>query len=354
LSKKDKGDEVRPVIVKRPKKVAGGHHGGAWKVAYADFVTAMMAFFLLLWLLNVTTDEQKNAISGYFDPTHPKISENTSGAGGVLGVTSVATQGAMTSTVQPVSAPQTSGAAVKGTKVGEQGQNKGTAGNGQLKKLEKLLRKQEKQRFKKAAAELKQALESNEELKKLAEQLKIDITTEGLRIQIIDKDNRPMFATGSAQMYPYMQALLAKVGEATAAMPNNVSIRGHTDSYKYAPGKPYTNWELSADRANSSRRILLQNGLSEKRIANVMGMADTEPFLKDDPYSASNRRISIILLNEKIEDAMKRGAFGPLPPEAETGDEENDDADSVYYDDLEKEKAPAESYTKTPADVQFP
>ncbi|MCB1721327.1 MAG: flagellar motor protein MotB, partial [Alphaproteobacteria bacterium] len=277
---------------------------GAWKVAYADFVTAMMAFFLLLWLLNVTTDDEKNAISNYFDPTHPKVSQAESGAGGVLGGLTVAPEGAMASNVQPISSTTPSGTSV----------NNKTAKKDNLEKAKEELRKQEEERMQNAKAEIEKAIESDSELKALKDQLLIDMTPEGLRIQVIDKEGKPMFASGSARMFEKTRLLLEKVTEIIKKQPNELSVRGHTDSVGYGPGATYTNWELSADRANSSRRVMLESGFPPERINNVVGKADTEHLFKDDPTNASNRRISIILLKEELTNPdFEKKAAAALP-----------------------------------------
>ncbi len=287
MAEEDKLEQ--PIVIKKIVK-GGGHHGGAWKVAYADFVTAMMAFFLLLWLLNVSTEEELNAISNYFDPTHPKVSDRMSGAGGVLGGLSVAPEGAMVTNVQPITNPPLSGAS----------SSQAPAKSPSLDKVKEELRKKEETSMKKAEEALKKAIEEDEELNTLKDQFLVDMTHEGLRIQVIDKDGNPMFATGSARMFEKTQKLLKTVGEIIKGQPNELSIRGHTDSSPYAPGATYTNWELSADRANSSRRVLLDVGFPPERINNVVGKADTEHLYPDEPTRTGNRRISIILLREEL------------------------------------------------------
>lgn len=339
-----KGDEQPIIVIKKIKKGGGGHHGGAWKVAYADFVTAMMAFFLLLWLLNVSTDDALEVISSYFDPSHPKVSETTSGSGGVMGGLSMSKQGAMISTVQPISAPRPQVASRQGAENAESLDNQVRNDNMDINELEEKLRQQEKQQFEEAKKELESMLSQSPELKELSKNLKIDITEEGLRIQIVDQDGRPMFPSGSAEMFNYTRSLLGLVSEVAGKMPNDISVRGHTDSHPFGPGASYTNWELSADRANASRRVLLEDGISKERLANVMGKADREPFIEDDPYDAQNRRISIILLNEDVQDALKRGAFGDSPTKP---------ADSGTTGP-QGTKPNGSIYKKTPGAVHFP
>ncbi len=324
----------QPIIIKRIKK-GGGHHGGAWKVAYADFVTAMMAFFLLLWLLNVTTEDQKNAIANYFDPTNPKISEAVSGSGGLLGGTSMSTEGAMVSEYQPyVSQPPSSSvrADTQQTKDSSSSEestpDEGGAGEGAETA-------QEDESFAEAEKQIKQAIESTPELAPLLENLIVDITPEGLRIQIVDQNGRSMFPSGSAQMYDITKKLLEKVAQVVVAMPNEISVRGHTDSVPYGKDAAYTNWELSSDRANASRRVLLDGGLPQKRLNNIVGKADTEPLIAEDPRDARNRRISIILLRDRVVKQLKKIN---APPAAASGSGGKGSG----------------SFTKTPGNVYFP
>lgn len=294
--KKTEDEKTPPIIIKKVKKGGGGHHGGAWKVAYADFVTAMMAFFLLLWLLNVTTDEQKFAISNYFDPTFPKVSEAVSGAGGVMGGTTMATEGAMSSQVQPVTQPPMQDTTRKGG--GDQTTVQMNQSETSQEEAEAILRRNEEQVFKQVEQQIRQALESSEDLKALTNNLLMDITDEGLRIQIVDQDKTAMFPSGSAQMYYKTRELMALVAKAVATLPNKLSVRGHTDSSPYPLGNVYDNWELSADRANASRRALLDGGLAPARIAHVQGKADTEHLDKANPMAPLNRRISMVLLRQ--------------------------------------------------------
>lgn len=288
MAKGGKGDELRPIIVKKIKKGGGGHHGGAWKVAYADFVTAMMAFFLLLWLLNVTTKEQKEGIANFFDP-NPKIATTVSGAGGMLGGLSISQEGAMVTNQQEMPQPQDNNPTLRA------GQDKITE-----EALKEELRKREEENFKKAENAIKDAIKENAELKELEKNLMMDMTPEGLRIQIVDSDGKPMFPSGSAEMFERTQKLLGKVAEVIRKMPNEISVRGHTDSVPYAKGNSYGNWELSADRANASRRYLIASGFPENRVNNVLGKADRDHLLADKPNDAQNRRISIILLRGEL------------------------------------------------------
>lgn len=340
MASKKKDEELQPIIVKKVKKVEGGHHGGAWKVAYADFVTAMMAFFLLLWLLNVTTDEAKNAIANYFDPTHPELSEAVSGSGGVLGGLTVTTEGAMANMTQPVTAPRASGATRTANKAGSTGVDNPEFSEGELQKLEEEFRKEEEKRFEEVKQKIEEALEGDPELKELMKNVLMDVTPEGLRIQVIDQEGRPMFASGSAEMYDYTRKLMSKVAQIILKLPNDLSVRGHTDSHQYGPDATYTNWELSADRANSTRRILLQTSIPETRLQNVMGKADRDHLLPEKPLDPRNRRISIILLKETMTQAYERGAFKDKVKEG-----------SQLESDMKKQ---IETFKKSQGAVQFP
>ena len=316
-----------PIIIKKVKaRGEHGHHGGAWKVAYADFVTAMMAFFLLLWLLNVTTDIQKRGIADYFEPTI--ASKSQSGAGGVLGGVTIGQPGAQQ---LPTSAPSLAldqpalrqpnddGDADDGTGAAAGQQNTADDGAGKAEKIDKPEKNQnppakpsdaeldrkvaerEEQRFAAAEFALRQAVEQLPELKGLAKNLIVDRTPEGLRIQLVDQDKSPMFAIGSADLVDSAKKLIAVVSQVVLRLPNKISITGHTDATPYPGGAKYTNWELSADRANASRREFIADGVPAKRITRIVGLADGDPLVPNDPTSARNRRISIVLLREAKE-----------------------------------------------------
>jgi chemotaxis protein MotB len=339
----DKKD-LQPIIIKKIIK-GGGHHGGAWKVAYADFVTAMMAFFLLLWLLNVTTDEQKNAISNYFDPTSPKVSEASSGAGGVLGGLSMTPEGSMATNVQNISSSKNAGSAVNNRSA--QKNPDGSSQQNGVEKAKEIMRKQEQEKFEQAKKLIENAIQRDPALKELAKNLIIDITPEGLRIQMIDDKGRPMFASGSANMLPIAQQLIGKVNDIIKQLPNELSIRGHTDSTPYGAGASYTNWELSGDRANAARRELLANGFPTTRVNNVAGKADTDHLLPDDPINPRNRRISIILLKEELTNPEG------FESQAETFAEENPDLVSESDADSPPQ-IPVGTFRRSPGTVEFP
>ena len=283
------------LIIRRSRKSAShGHHGGAWKVAYADFVTAMMAFFLLLWLLNAATKEQLRGISDYFAPISTKSS--TSGGGGLLagrklakvGVLVDDAQGARSSFAPPPAQDGGSGA-------GQTGADEPPPGISDAE-LDAYLRKREEQQFREAEKQIQQAIAGSSELQSLADSLLIDDTPEGLRIQIIDQAGLPMFPRGEAEMYPHTRRMLEMVAQVVQKMPQAIDITGHTDATRYQGGRDYSNWELSADRANAARRALVQFGVPERRIARVVGKAQTDPLVASDPEAPGNRRLSLVML----------------------------------------------------------
>jgi len=282
-------DEARPIIIKRIKKISGGAHGGAWKVAYADFVTAMMAFFLLLWLLNSTSKEQKEGLADYFTPTTASTNAE-SGAGGILGGISLDSDGAQSSAVT-VSIPQTA------PEVSSDSDSQDKA-KSEEEKYADMAAKKEQDYFEKMSDELKVAIQESPELSKLKDQVLVDITRDGMRIQMVDKDKRSLFRPGSAVLYKYAEKMIRKIAAIVVKMPNRISISGHTDASPFTSRKDYSNWELSTDRANASRRILEEANVPENRIADVVGRASTEPLLPDQPLRPENRRITILLLRE--------------------------------------------------------
>ena len=392
----------QPTIIKKIKK--GGHgapHGGAWKVAYADFVTAMMAFFLLLWLLNATTEEQKMGISNYFDPTAISRSAR-SGSGGVLGGTSITVPGALKSATSPpmISSPLVARpandpskdtnpegeeaqrgigdakagergsdakqfiqrgtemrrpagqagqpgepgspgdqaglgrAGSSGTDQGQVGQQSDQQGNpgqqstgqgnpGQLSQaqLDKLMADRDEQKLREAAEQVKQAIQDRIDLKSVAENVKLEITPEGLRIQLIDQDQKSMFPLGSANMQEGARKLMEEVAKIISPLPNKITISGHTDSTPFKGGVGgYSNWELSADRANASRRVLVANGVSDTRLQLVVGKADKDPLMPNEPAASQNRRISVVVLRELPSAAsaaprQQSQAQTPAPPQ---------------------------------------
>lgn len=280
------------IIIKKVKKGGHAHHGGAWKVAYADFVTAMMAFFLLLWLLGSVSQEQLEGISEYFSPASPTAT--TSGSGDIMGGKVAGEEGAM-----EVSATRPSVTLnLPPPKAGEGGEQDESEDkeSSEAEEAEEKLREQEEQEFEEAADSLRQAIQSIPALKELAKSLLIDNTPEGLRIQIVDQEGLAMFPSGGSDMYLHTKKVLELVAKVIVAMPQKIKVAGHTDATKFVTASGYSNWELSADRANASRRALIDLHVPESRFSMVVGMADTEPLLVDDPENPRNRRLSLVLL----------------------------------------------------------
>src|SRR5574343_213525 len=242
--------KLQPIIVKKVKKGGHGAHGGAWKIAYADFVTAMMAFCLLMWLLGSTTE---------------------------------------------------------GDKKGEQ-------------------RRAEQERLEELRNTIQAKMQGSDKFKAISSQVRLDMTRDGLRIQIVDDQNRPMFDSGSAVVKPYMRELLRAIGELLGEVPNLLTLEGHTDATPFPGGeRGYSNWELSADRANASRRELMAGGLDERRILRVTGLASSQLFERENPTHPSNRRISIIVMNREAEDRV----FKPVGDASESGAESGTDSAST-------------------------
>jgi chemotaxis protein MotB len=284
--------------------VAAGHHGGAWKIAYADFVTAMMAFFLLMWLLGSTAKGDLAGISEYFK-TPLKVALSGGSSSGDR--TSILKGGGRDLT-------RSEGQ----VKAGDVTAEKKTI---DIKAAAEEAKRVEMAKLKELKATLEKAIENNEKLKKFKSQILLDITSEGLRIQIVDDKNRPMFQSGSAQLEPYTQEILREIGQTLNDVPNKVSISGHTDAALYGGGgQGYSNWELSADRANATRRELLAGGMANDKIVRVVGLSSAVLFNKDDPFSPTNRRISLIVMNKKAEEAASHDG-GTVGVDAE-GDEQ--------------------------------
>ncbi len=358
-----KSSDQRPIIIKREEVVEGGHHGGAWKVAYADFVTAMMAFFLLMWLLNATSDDQRRGIADYFSPMNP-LAHAASGTGlpfggktpfeegnyiSNLGTVSI-TPGHSTAPNSPdqpaeASTPQVHGAtdldpdAVsegrkpydpagrvdadprrKATKLPGAGLSDTTArvspdaralalvgaktkeaqavtarAEAQAEALRAQREQQERASMNAAAEQIRQAIQGDKLLTDLSHQVTVDITPEGLRIQPLDEDRTPMFASGASVIQDRARQLLQKVVPVLAGMTEQISIAGHTDAMPFH-GNDKSNWELSTERANATRRLLMEAGLPESRFRSVTGNADRDPLLPSDPMAAANRRIAIVVL----------------------------------------------------------
>ncbi len=357
MAAKDKKGDRGSVIIKREEVVEGGHHGGAWKVAYADFVTAMMAFFLLMWLINATTEEQRRGLADYFTPTNA-MSTGHSGNGKPFGGRTPFEEGAMvsdrgTQAIRPgknsslaaplddpdseqapddvdaadtagTSAATASGAGGQATasrpesglkapgggqaaaqaQTPADGQHLANSANPAAARLldEAAFRaeraRREQAAFERAASQIREAMAADPALAAVANQLSIDQTPEGLRIQLLDEERQPMFATGSAAPNERARLVLLKIAPVLAKLPEDVAIAGHTDAAPFR-GDGKTNWELSAERANATRRLLVEAGLQEGRLRRVSGNADRDPLLPADPMAAANRRIAIVVLRSE-------------------------------------------------------
>jgi chemotaxis protein MotB len=314
-------NNARPIIiVKRKKKGVEGHHGGAWKVAYADFVTAMMAFFLVMWLVTAVSKDQRAAIFEYFKNPSMESGKSVKAAPGQIGPGGASTSpinlgggldalrsaakvhdiGATTKIVHQEATPQQ-------TKEQTDAQAREQVAEAEHKKLETLM------------VELKEAVSKSQALEPFKDQLLLDITPEGIRIQIVDAQNRPMFDVGSARLRDYTQSILHELSPYLSSVPNRISITGHTDARPYPGAGGYSNWELSADRANAARRALVGSGLPDEKIARVVGLSSSVLFDRNDPQSPINRRISIVIMTKQAEaDALKTDVANATPaPSAE-------------------------------------
>jgi chemotaxis protein MotB len=287
------------IIIKRIKKGGhGGHHGGAWKVAYADFVTAMMAFFLLMWLINTTTPEQKRGIADYFAPQ--SISQAASGSGGVLGGTVLGQASARAGGAASLTekSPPTSPTHSKDETKNKSSTAAGQASNPQQSDdtTARTAPSAQDQTFTNAAESIRQALQEMPDIAALSRQVIMDQTPDGLRIQLVDQDGKSMFEPGSAEPMPYTKKLLATIAGIIDRLPNRISISGHTDGLATEGG--VSNWQLSAARAEAARAIITSSGVSDDRIYEITGKAGSDPLLPEDPNASANRRLSIVLMKE--------------------------------------------------------
>jgi len=292
--------KLQPIIIKRVKKGGHGHHGGAWKIAYADFVTAMMAFFLLMWLLGSTSEGDKKGIADYFQsPLKIALLANGSGAGDASHVVRGGGEDMTRSAGQ--------------VKRGDIDSKRKTVN---LQALKAEQQRAEVARLEQLKQKVEQKIAENHKLAALKSQIRLDMTADGLRIQIVDENQRAMFASGSAVVQPSMRELLREIGSVLAEVPNRLTLEGHTDAAPFVGGAlGYGNWELSADRANASRRELMSGALPEDRMLRVQGLAASLPFDTKDPLAAANRRISIIVMNREAEDRIFRTE--PAEPSAQ-------------------------------------
>jgi chemotaxis protein MotB len=285
--------KLQPIIVKRVRKGGHAHHGGAWKIAYADFVTAMMAFFLLMWLLGSTSEGDKKGIADYFSsPLKVALLASGSGSGDSSHVVKGGGQDLTRTTGQ--------------VKRGDVDAKRDTVNLHALKQEQV---RAEIARLEDLKRKVEQRIAQSAQLAALGSQIRLDMTRDGLRIQIVDELNRPMFPSGSSVVQPYMRELLREIGQVLTEVPNRLTLEGHTDALPFAGGeRGYSNWELSADRANASRRELVAGGLADERVLRVQGLASSLPLDGADPRAPGNRRISIIVMNREAEDRMFRTA----------------------------------------------
>jgi chemotaxis protein MotB len=330
------------IVLKRIEEGGDGHHGGAWKVAYADFVTAMMAFFLLMWLLNATTEEQRRGIADFFAPTNV-MGSNVTGSGQPFGgrtmhssepmaqdagavrlergplpvLPDVETEDESEVVARPVpfregpdgtdedNDPRRVRTARPDAAPGDQDPRQARADARQLSdaELRAEAARRERAAFERAAEDIRRAIAEDPALADLGRQLMVEQTPEGLRIQLVDAERQPMFALGGAAPNDRARALLARVAQVTSRLPNPVAVTGHTDSTPFRGGTDRSNWDLSAERANTTRRLLVEAGVPEGRIRSVSGMADRDPLLADQPNAAANRRVSITLIRTATEPA---------------------------------------------------
>ncbi len=326
--------EQRNVVIKRVKKGHEAYHGGAWKVAMADFAMAMMALFLILWLINSSNEEEIAKVAGYFnDPQSAEEGSKTNSQWVIDlgGSPAVQDNVAESQTIDP-------------TKIL------------QAEEIESAAEAIERARLETMEAEFQQQIDASSTLSPYRDQIKVDITSEGVRIQIVDKTNRPMFDPGSARLKYYAEDILYEMAPIFGAVPNRISITGHTDSSGGKSAWAAGNWELSASRANSARRALGDAGLSEDKIAQVVGMGDKAHFNIAEPESAINRRIAIVVLNKRTDKAIASRAGGYIE-EGNLGDADADRDTAInrsgsILDDLQKQRDDETNQYDAPPDVE--
>ena len=322
-----KQDDRPLIVVKRRKRGGSDHHGGVWKIAYADFVTAMMAFFLVMWIVTAVSKQERAAIFNYFknpsmQPGHSvRAAEGPMGPGGAS--TSPINLGGGLNAVQSqanhvidLESPAWARSAVPAAEEPHPAASS-SARRSSLKNAQKRVTNADHRRLESLMAQLRKAENRSQALKPFKNQLLLDITPRGVRIQIVDAKNRPMFDLGSAKLRVYTRRILETLAPYLNSVPNQISIIGHTDAHRYPRHAPYTNWELSADRANAARRALVEGGLDPGKVARVVGLASTVLFDRANPYSPVNRRISIIVMTRKeAEDALRADMGSNTPPQS--------------------------------------
>lgn len=278
-------ENSRRIIIKRPVKAAGGHHGGGWKIAYADFMTAMFAFFLVMWLLSSSSPKQLTGIAEHFKMP---LNEALKGGPAINNSPSIIPGGG-----DPI--------AIKDEIKRPQNDDDADTDASDVRHIDQLKQ------------QLDQMIESSPVLQLFRPQLLVDITPEGLQIQIVDSSKRPMFDRSSAVVAFYMRNILREISPVINAQPNKITLAGHTDATQYAQGdKSYSNWELSADRANASRRELIAGGLQETKVLRVMGVASSMNLNQEDPFAPINRRISIVVLNHRAQAEIEKANAAPI------------------------------------------
>jgi chemotaxis protein MotB len=282
----------------------GGHHGGAWKVAYADFVTAMMAFFLLMWLLGATTEKQRKALADYFAPTLVEFKQNSAGSNGLFGGDAINAKDNY-----PNRASQTGTRSMTVPAGGAGGMNVGTGEKGTLKD-QRALTAQDQKNFNQTAKAIQDKMRSRPQLAKLAKHIRFVATRDGMRIDLLDDANYSMFDLGTTALVIDASALIGTVAESIAGMENPIMVRGHTDSLGYGDPRNMNNWMLSSGRAEATRRRLSGGGVPEMRFERIEGVADREPLIVENPTDPRNRRVSITLLYRRIMDQDKGDSFG--------------------------------------------
>jgi chemotaxis protein MotB len=319
-------DESRPpIIIKRIKKVAGGHHGGAWKIAYADFVTAMMAFFLLMWLLGSTAEGDRKGIAEFFQTPLRVALAGGSGSGDSSSVI----QGGGEDLSRTTGQVRRADAAAERQTINLQ------AARAEIARREAEALESLKRRF-------EEAIQSNEKLSQFKNQIRLEITAEGLQVTVVDEQNRAMFDTGGAALKNYTRDVMRAIGSLLNDVDNAISLAGHTDAVQYVGGeRGYSNWELSADRANASRRELVAGGMRENKILRVVGLSSSLPLDVEDPVNPMNRRISLVVLNDKTERQIRGLPEEPI-------EEIQNEADAAEV--LGVDAAPADA----PADEEAP
>jgi chemotaxis protein MotB len=327
------GKNERPIIIVKRKKGGGhGHHGGAWKVAYADFVTAMMAFFMVMWLVTAVSKEQRAAIFDYFKNPSMEPGKSSKPAPGQMGPGGASTSpinlhGGLDAMRPVVSKVKDIGGTAAPTlsrnDKSQDGAAKTKSDKPTPEQIAEAQQEAEHKQLESLMAELREAANKSQALEPFKDQLLLDITPEGVRIQIVDSQNRPMFDVGSARLRDYTTAILHELAPYLGSVPNRVSLTGHTDIRPYPSTNGYTNWELSADRANAARRALTAGGLPDEKISRVVGLSSSVLFDKNDPQSPINRRISIVVMTKQAEAAALKtdmASDAPTPTDQITPD----------------------------------